>query len=438
MYALFPSAPEPGSGHSPDKRRKKRWALAALALAGLAFATTVSQWATVKIFSNPPGVLDSTSYVPTGTVVPVSTPPMSANGSRFTHWTVNGVRQVDGLGISMSALSLTITGSIDVVAQYTPETQDLDSDQVPDWYELLQYGNTMTGANDDTDNDGVTLYDEYVKGTQPRIHDSAAGGGIVEGGISRRRSGTVPIRNAANPYFLSYTESSSPPGAIARQEWVPPGTSLTTTAPSLEQWGYKFGQWKLNGVRQESSSCVSLTQATFTITQDSSAVAEYVSTTQDSDGDSIPDWYEIQQYGNLLTGSGDDTDGDAVGFYDEYVAGTQPRIPDYASSGGILEGGIARRRSGTIQITTSPTYYTYTERSDPPGVVSVQSSHPAGTSITTSNQNGEVWGYRFTHWTINGVRQQAAAGFAVSQVNFNLAGNTVAQANFIATTQDLD
>ncbi|NBS06932.1 MAG: hypothetical protein EBS69_05930 [Verrucomicrobia bacterium] len=438
MYALLPSAPEPGSGLSPDKRRKKRWLLAALALAGLVLAATVSQWATVKVYSNPPGVLDSTSYVPTGTVVPVSTPPLSANGSRFTGWTVNGVRQVDAIGISMSALSLTITNSVDIVAQYTPETQDLDSDQVPDWYELLQYGNTLTGANDDTDGDGVSLYDEYVKGTQPRIHDSAAGGGIVEGGVSRRRSGTVQIRDAANPFFFSYTESSSPPGAIARQEWVPPGTSLTTTAPSLEQWGYKFGQWKLNGVRQESSSGIALTQATFTITQDSTAVAEYILTTQDSDGDSIPDWYEIQQYGNLLTGAADDTDGDGVGFYDEYVAGTQPRIPDYASSGGILEGGIARRRSGTIQITTSPTYYTYTERSDPPGVVSVQSSHPAGTSITTSNQNGEVWGYRFTHWTINGVRQQAGAGFAVSQVTFPLNENTVAVANYVATSQDLD
>ena len=96
MYALLPSAPEPGSGLSPDNSRKKRWAIAVLALAGLAFAATVSQWATVKIYSNPPGVLDSTSYVPTGTVVPVSTPAMSANASRFTHWTVNGVRQVDG------------------------------------------------------------------------------------------------------------------------------------------------------------------------------------------------------------------------------------------------------------------------------------------------------------------------------------------------------
>ncbi|NBS50381.1 MAG: hypothetical protein EBS97_07255, partial [Verrucomicrobia bacterium] len=131
MYALLPSAPEPGSGLSPDKRRKKRWLLAALALAGLVLAATVSQWATVKVYSNPPGVLDSTSYVPTGTVVPVSTPPLSANGSRFTGWTVNGVRQVDAIGISMSALSLTITNSVDIVAQYTPETQDLDSDQVP-------------------------------------------------------------------------------------------------------------------------------------------------------------------------------------------------------------------------------------------------------------------------------------------------------------------
>ena len=409
-----------------------------MALAGLAIASTISQWATVKIYSNPPGVLDSTSYVPTGSVTNIAAPPMSANGARFTHWTVNGVRQVDAIGISQASLSLTITNSVDIVAQYTTETQDEDADLVPDWYELLQYGTLATGANDDTDGDGQTLTEEYVRGSQPQIRDGTGGDGIVQGGISRRRSPPVPVRNATSPQFYSYTESSLPPGAITRQEWVPPGTSLTTTAPALEQWGYKFGQWKLNGVRQESSSGMAVTQVTFTVTQDTMAVAEYVAVAEDTDGDSIPDWYEIQQYGSLLTGATDDTDGDGVGFLDEYTAGTQPRIADYASGGGILEGGISRRRSEPIRFLGSSTYFSYTERSEPPGVVNVQSSHPTGTSITTSNQNGETWGYRFTHWTLNGVRQQTASGLSASQLTFSLAENTVAVANFLPSTQDLD
>ena len=133
MQAPPISPTKPSTGLPPAGQRITRLLLGALLAPGLALAASATQWFTVRTISFPPGVLDSTSYVTNGSVVNVSPPPMSANGARFTQWTVNGVRQADGVGISSMALALTITAPTEIVAQYTPESQDLDGDQIPDW-----------------------------------------------------------------------------------------------------------------------------------------------------------------------------------------------------------------------------------------------------------------------------------------------------------------
>ena len=53
---------------------------------------------------------------------------------------------------------------------------DLDEDGLFDWWELLHYGSTQSGANRDSDGDGCSSYDEIRFGTDPNDSDSSAPG----------------------------------------------------------------------------------------------------------------------------------------------------------------------------------------------------------------------------------------------------------------------
>jgi hypothetical protein len=112
------------------------------------------------------------------------------------------------------------------VAEYQLESADADADQVPDWYELRQYGDLNQSPGSDTDEDGVTLLQEYEKGSQPRIPDSARDGGIVDGGISRRRGEKLAVTVGAE--YALYAESSTPPGVVSRKEYLKKGTQVST------------------------------------------------------------------------------------------------------------------------------------------------------------------------------------------------------------------
>lgn len=45
---------------------------------------------------------------------------------------------------------------------------------------------------------------------------------------------------------------------------------------------------------------------------------------EDSDGDGLPDWWEMQYFGGLQYGANDDPDGDGYTNLEEFNAGTDP------------------------------------------------------------------------------------------------------------------
>ena len=70
--------------------------------------------------------------------------------------------------------------------------------------------------------------------------------------------------------------------------------------------------------RQADAQNVALSRALFAVTQTMDVVAHYFVTTDNTDGDGIPDWYEWQQYGTLLIENDSDTDQDGFSLLDEY------------------------------------------------------------------------------------------------------------------------
>ena len=339
---------------SSPRTRKVLVVLGLLALA--AFATVVTQSTQVQLTTSsvPAGIVSASAFHTAGTDVSVPPPPQTSNGYRFSYWSLNGVRQQSVNGISVNAFSFKILENSQAVATYVLETADTDADGIPDWYEYLNYGDLGQGPESDSDEDGVTLIDEYVKGSQPRIADSAADGGIVEGGVSRRRGEKIAVVVGAEWYF--YSETSTPPGVVSRNEYLKAGTQVMTANLSGEYLGHRFAQWKVNGQRQESASGIALSQVNLAINAATTAVAEYIPTAQDLDADSIPDWFEVNQYGTATIDPGSDTDEDGRTFLEEYVGGTQPRIADSAADGSVVEGGISRRRGEKMALAFAVNY----------------------------------------------------------------------------------
>ena len=205
----------PPTGRGSPRRRK--WLFAAAALAGgIALASVVTQSTQVQLSTSsvPAGIVSTSAFHAAGTDVSVPPPPQTSGSYRFAYWSLNGARRTDGIGISVSAFTFKILENSQAVATYILEAADTDADGIPDWYEYVNYGDLGQGPESDSDEDGVTLIDEYVKGSQPRIADSAADGGMVEGGISRRRGEKMAVVVGSD--WHAYSESSTPPGVVLR------------------------------------------------------------------------------------------------------------------------------------------------------------------------------------------------------------------------------
>ena len=376
--------------------------------------------------SNPVGLVNNQSIYSNGTVhiLPDVSSAGLSSGYQFGQWLTNNVRVADALGRSVGGVPILVTtNTTNAVAMFYPPTQDSIGDGVPDWYKLQFYG-SFTDVASDTDEDGWTLLEEYMRGYNPTMPDR-----ILDGGISQRSSALTPYLTKG---YVIYRETSSPAGLVYNQYiaatgsvWVLPDVSSAGLSS-----GYQFGQWLTNGVRIADALGRSVGGLPILVdTNMTNSIAVFYPTAQDNNGAGVPDWYQYQFYG-ALTNATTDTDGDGWTLLDEYTRGYNPTIPD-----AILDGGISQR-SGALTLVDGRQYVNYWVGSVPVGVVSYTTNAPLGT-VVQADISGLAPGYAFGYWSVNGVRQQDANGAAVNPISFAiLDASTVATAYLYTPTAD--
>ena len=324
----FTNGQEDGLGQEPTIADLVEDGGISFASAGMAtFAdTSLIKYA---IRSEPIGfVSGQTAYAELGSKVTTASLHGETNGYHFSYWTVNGTRQASPTGVAGSLASFTLNGTTEVVAHYLPSAEDADADGIMDWFELNQFGNLAQGPDGDPDGDSFTNARESALGQEALVKDL-----VEDGGVSFSASALVSY---ASDDMVNYVIKSDPVGFVTTQEASSNLNSLVTTANLHgETNGYQFAYWTVNGVRQASPTGVSLSQASFRLTETTEAIARYLPKDEDSDGDGVMDWFELNQFGNLAQGPEGDPDGDSFTNEQEGVLGQEARIKDLVEDGGI-------------------------------------------------------------------------------------------------------
>ena len=353
--------------------------------------------------SSPSGLITSNAtIVTTGNAATTVAAPMSTSGYQFAYWTLNNVPRQDALGQSINPVTFTIALPTTAIANYVPAGVDTFGDGVPDWYKFQFFG-SLTNAASDTDGDGWTLSDEYLRGYNPTIANS-----IIDGGISKRSSSLTPYISAG---YVLYCETSSPAGLVYDQFILATGTVWVlpdVSAVGLTS-GYQFGQWLTNNVRVSDALGRSVGGLPILITANmTNSIAVFYPTAQDTIGDGVSDWYKFQFYGSL-TNAVSDTDGDGWTLLDEYSRGYNPTVSD-----AILDGGISKRGAALTSYVTAG-YVLYCETSSPAGLVYNQYILATGTVWMLPDVSivGFTSGYQFGQWLTNNVRVADALGRSV-------------------------
>ncbi len=357
-----------------------------------------------------PGGLFSTSSQNYNTETAVETRSISTqyNDFIFTHWTLNDVRQNDANGQALHSVNFSITQNSVAIAHYLDKELDSDADGIPDWIEIKNSGDLSATPQTDTDGDGIPLQDEVRLGLNPSIDDN-----LSEGGLSIRRSGRVLVNFGG---AKKLTLQSDPIGLVTSTvDLLENNATFETQSLNGLSNGYYFSHWEVNGVRYSDNKGVGLPQLSQVMNENKVIEAKYIHEDQDSDNDTIPDWYESHYLGTLDKNQSSDSDGDGFSLGEELKLGLSSVIDD-----NISEGGISVRRSAKVFVNLGGASKV-TIQSTPPGLVSSSLSYPEiNSTYSTPTLSGLQNGYYFSHWEVNGVRQADPIGIGLSQVTKKL------------------
>lgn len=376
--------------------------------------------------SVPVGFIDQVTAITVGNFFTTLQPKLSQDGYKFGYWTSGSDRLTNTSGQSVITPTVQVQGALVLTAYYFPDNQDSDADGLLDWYEYRNFGDLTKNGSDDPDGDGFSLTQENQLGQEAIIPDL-----VEDGGISFGSSG---VATYADPSMFKVTTQSSPAGFVELQTaYYSSGSELATASMHGIKDGYQFTYWSINGVRQSISSGLAKTQANFTLNEDKNIVAHFLPSSQDGDGDGIADWFEMYQFGSLDQNGSGDSDGDSFTNDQENQLGQEATVKDL-----VEDGGISFAASALISYAGSD-LVNYSFKSDPAGFLDlVSGASPTGALVSTPHLQGEKNGYHFAYWSLNGVRQGASSGAALSQVDLQISIPSELVAHYIPSGQDTD
>ncbi len=353
---------------------------------GPSFGFAQSFIVTLTETSEPPNLfttkITQTNYPPGSPPIlfQTQTAPITASTYHFTHWTLNGQRIEDFTSQSINPAPVVFTNDIAAVAHYVPANQYTADALVPDWFKIEFYNTTNINASSDLDGDGFNLGVEFSRGYHPQLFDQ-----IVEGGISRRRSGTTLVVVDTN--LVRVTATSEPFGLYSDFQILTRGTNFNFPAePSFG--GYTFTGWFVGTNRVDDSNGFSSGTISMTVSNDTTLTARFLAAGLDADADGLEDGYEMYYFNTLSNTPQSDPGGDGFDIATDILRGYHPNTFNQ-----IVEGGISRRRSAVFSFVPAPPAFSIQpqDQTISPGT---------NVSITFSPQGIPPFTYQ---WRLNGV-----------------------------------
>lgn len=386
-----------------------------------------AHWYVVKETSSPPGFFEKFSIVNKGQAHTGLEVSLHIHDYVFGYWELDGKRLAGPGGLPIVHVRDFKPGELAILtARYFKAGEDIDSDGLPDWYEYRYFGNLGQDSTGDPDFDGLSNVYEFQYGLIPIVRDA-----IKDGGVSSRISPTLAFADKSLVKFVVYSE---PRGIIEeRSGFVPLGEEVSTGIPVQQHNDYRFAYWTLDGVRQAGEAGLAVHGVTAKVDKWAEFVAHYLPSGADQDADRVPDWYELNQFGDLSQSGLDDPDLDGFSNLLEVSRGQGAQIPDRPE-----DGGVSSRVSPSLTF-AEKSLVPYTLASYPAGFVPETKGHVLpGESIKTPNLHGKKDRYYFTHWTINGERQSGVTQVANNHVERELEEATDFLAHYMEEDRDVD
>jgi len=223
-------------------------------------------------------------------------------------------------------LSVWVTNDTEAVALFVPVANDTNTNGIPDWFEWNYMGAPTSAPPSDFDMDGLNLEAEYHRDTHPGQVDSFSPGGVSW------RDDALTLNFEG---IIRYAFVSDPAGWVDQSGQAATGTVVVSPFLYGEDQDYTFAQWSIDGVRQTDGYGIALNQLEITLVSNVTAVATYLRTDHDENGDGIPDWAEFAAFGAVTNATGNDDDGDGLNFLTEFNRHTNPHLADDIQDGGV-------------------------------------------------------------------------------------------------------
>lgn len=261
------------------------------------------------------------------------------------------------------------------------------------------------------------------------------------GGVSLRTLGRVLLTLAllalmarpADAETFEFRESSNPAGIIP--VWtiqVEAGTVRRVREFPVVSGAYRFAFWTINGVRQKFPAGQAYIYPQTTVTAPVDAVAHFFPVAEDGDGDRLADWWEYWMFGDRSRGPQDDDDGDGRTHEEEFRNGYSASFHD-----DVRAGGMSARLSAPLRLIVR-NRLRYTLRSEPQGLVSAAGELAPGASYTTPYLLGDVSGFTFVGFEVDGQSVRDPSGFYLSRLTVTPVADTQIVARYVPAGADTD